>query len=185
MYIVHNGFRRTVQCKPFYFTVGRHALAYITSFFLHKPTMVIKPGARLHSSSSPPLSPIMDNNTLTTQLLILRNSNESDEFMFDDEKDALEHHIHEEESQRRRWRRRGFVPGHIVVNRDHTAVHWWIMADYSGPTPFTRSNISAISMNNKKSLLSLHRPSIRLHNKLNLNIGTECAVTCLCESWSS
>jgi hypothetical protein len=117
-------------------------------------------------------------------LLILSNSKESDEFMFDDEMDALEHHVHEEESRRRRQRWRGSVPSHVVVNRDHATGHQRIMADYFAPTPYTWSNNSVDVTNNKKSLVSLHCPYIYLHNKFNPNIGTECAVTCLCESWN-
>jgi hypothetical protein len=116
-----------VRCKTFPFTVneasdGRHALANIARFFLLKPTIAIKLGAML-PSSSPPLSPIMENNTLTKLLLILSNSNASNEFLFDDEMDALEHHVHKEESRRRRHRRRGSMPDHVVVNRDHATGH--------------------------------------------------------------
>ena len=32
-------------------------------------------------------------------------------------------------------RRRGSVPGHIVIERDHAAGHARIMADYFGPNP--------------------------------------------------
>lgn len=77
----------------------------------------------------------MDNNTLTKLLLILSDSNASNEFLFDDEMDALEHHVHEEESRRRRLRRRGSMPGHVVVNRDHATGHQHIMADYFGLNP--------------------------------------------------
>jgi hypothetical protein len=163
----HSGLRRELlppQANHGYKTRSQVA-------FLLIPSTLAKNGQQ-HSQS------------LTMLLLILSNSKESDEFMFDDEMDALEHHVHEEESRRRRQRWRGSVPSHVVVNRDHATGHQRIMADYFAPTPYTWSNNSVDVTNNKKSLVSLHCPYIYLHNKFNPNIGTECAVTCLCESWN-
>ncbi|OEL34519.1 hypothetical protein BAE44_0004462, partial [Dichanthelium oligosanthes] len=41
----------------------------------------------------------------------------------------------EEEEARQHRRRRGSVPGHIVIDRDHAARHARIMADYFNDNP--------------------------------------------------
>ena len=63
------------------------------------------------------------------------SSEEEQQWLDDlDEMEEACYWFHATESSGNR-RRRGSVPGHIVIERDHAAGHARIMADYFGPNP--------------------------------------------------
>ena len=63
------------------------------------------------------------------------SSEEEQQWLDDlDEMEEACYWVHAAESSGNR-RRRGSVPGHIVIERDHAAGHARIMADYFGPNP--------------------------------------------------
>lgn len=65
----------------------------------------------------------MDNNALTMLTLVLSCPGDDLDFLFDDDMEAAEHNMLEEESQRPIRRRRGSIPGRVVVNRDQATGH--------------------------------------------------------------
>ncbi|XP_039793020.1 uncharacterized protein LOC120659001 [Panicum virgatum] len=79
----------------------------------------------------------MADDNLTTAAIFQWVSSSRARLLIDDDDDTtvVGHMIHEEEARRREGGRRGSVPGHIVIDREHGSGHARIMADYFVENP--------------------------------------------------
>jgi len=79
----------------------------------------------------------MADDNLTTAAIFQWVSSSRARLLIDDDDDTtvVGHIIHEEEARRREGGRRGSVPGHIVIDREHGSGHARIMADYFVENP--------------------------------------------------
>lgn len=79
----------------------------------------------------------MADDNLTTAAIFEWVSRSRARLLIDDDDDTtvVGHMIHEEEARRREGGRRGSVPGHIVIDREHGSGHARIMADYFVENP--------------------------------------------------